>query len=459
MTPSNQHSVLFHLMDQPAPLKPDLKCEADRFLPVEHDCAFCGKTSFNMKACTRCWWAKYCGQTCQQNHWNHHKRECRADAQRNSFYKGGRIVEMAMLPSDDHLDPSVDENALSPGTDSFEAYINEDAIFLDLDKCPKNGYNDHADFIAVKEFSIKNLPAEIRLACVADYILAESKTTVRVLVKWTSKNRPDQDSCARFRGTRNTRTASGKYVLDNPHDIQTKDCPIPLCHRKRDLGPNHKIYEGDLKIFTNKHVLYDEDELNRTVVDFFYDSHDRKGVAREYATKLFYTKPSSDKTFLKVTIHDADLLQKLEQIDTNKCQCFQKLPPSVLRRMSAFAIVISHPHGLPKKVSIGRVVKVTEENLTDETIANAKSAADLERIWFVSRREEDYRNFMAGLGKFNLPVYKVWYDTPTCQGSSGAPVIFGARQCNGIWGPYMAFHSAYDVDSKLNYFKVVRFMD
>lgn len=60
-----------------------------------------------------------------------------------------------------------------------EASINEDAIFLDLDKCPKNGYNDHSDFIPVKEFSVGKLPVEIRHPRVAEYILAESKTAVR----------------------------------------------------------------------------------------------------------------------------------------------------------------------------------------------------------------------------------------------------------------------------------------
>lgn len=281
---------------------------------------------------------------------------------------------------------------------------------------------------------------------------------MRVLVKWTSKNRPNEDACARLRGTRNTRTASGKYVFDNPRDIQAIDCPIPQCHRKADLGEHHKIYQGDVKVFTNKHVIYDEDELNKTVVDFFYDSSDRVGVIREYATKLFYTKPSSDKTFLKVTLHDESLVYILQQIDTDKCRCFHQLPKEILPRMSAFAIVISHPHGLPKKVSIGRVIRVTEENMSDVTLANAKIAGDLERKWFGSRTEEDYINYMAALGKLDLPVYKIWYDTPTCQGSSGASVLFGARQCSGTWGPYMAFHSAYDIDSKLNYFKIVRFI-
>uniref|UniRef100_A0A0B7ADV6 MYND-type domain-containing protein n=1 Tax=Arion vulgaris TaxID=1028688 RepID=A0A0B7ADV6_9EUPU len=417
------------------------KNETQRFLAVEHECASCGKRSYNMKACTRCWCAKYCNRSCQKSHWILHKMECIDDPTKVLYYKGGRVVEVDMAPSGD----------------SFETSCNEDALFLDLDKCPKNGYNDHAYFIPVNDMTLDKLPEEIRRQDVLDYIMAQSKMTVRVLVNWTSKNRPDNDACARFRDSRRTRTASGTYILDNSDMFVSKECPIPNCHRTADLGPNHMIYEGDLKIFTNKHVLYDDDELSKIVVDFFYNTPNRAGVIREYAIKLFYTKPSSDKTFFKVTIHDKELFHRLEQYDIERGETFHKLSPSLITLMSSFAVVISHPHGMPKKISIGRVLEITEENISEETMGNAKLAGVLERKWFESNREEDYGNYMACLGQKNLPVYKIMYDTPTCQGSSGAPVLIGGRECTGVWGPFMANHSAYDIDSNLNFLKVVRF--
>ncbi|XP_055863108.1 uncharacterized protein LOC129922177 [Biomphalaria glabrata] len=428
--------VLFDISEKLQKSQPGPKCDYGRLQPVEHDCSYCGRSAFGMKFCTNCLVAKYCDTECQVGHWPEHKHHCHKETNINQLYKDGRMVEMEIVPD----------------TQLPEASANGDAT-----RCTKNG--DHDNFIAVKDFTLEHLPKEIRHKCVADYVLAESKITVKVLVKWISKNRPDTSTWAGLRGKTSLRNASGKFVLDNPHSFQVKDCPIPHCHRKDDLGPNHKIIEADLKIFTNKHVLYDEDELNRTEVDFFYDSKDKVGLVKEYATQLFYTKPSSDKTFFKVTIHDEELLHRLEQIDNDKSAAFWNLPSQVLRKMSAFAIVISHPHGMPKKISIGHVIRVSEENLTDETIANAKEAALLERTWFESHSEEDYLKFMAGLGRLNLPVYKIWYDTPTCKGSSGSPVIFGGRKCKDTWGPYMALHSACDIDSKLNYFKIVRFID
>ncbi|KAK6968764.1 hypothetical protein BgiMline_028653, partial [Biomphalaria glabrata] len=66
----------------------------------------------------------------------------------------GRIVEMEIVPD----------------TQLLEASANGDAT-----RCTKNG--DHDNFIAVKDFTLEHLPKEIRHKCVADYVLAESKTT------------------------------------------------------------------------------------------------------------------------------------------------------------------------------------------------------------------------------------------------------------------------------------------
>jgi hypothetical protein len=46
-------------------------------LPVESmHCAFCDSTPSELKACTRCKKAKYCGKECQRKHWNVHKDSC-----------------------------------------------------------------------------------------------------------------------------------------------------------------------------------------------------------------------------------------------------------------------------------------------------------------------------------------------------------------------------------------------
>ncbi|BFZ19072.1 hypothetical protein BsWGS_22111 [Bradybaena similaris] len=138
------------------------RIEVERFLPVEYMCSSCGKRAYNMKACTKCWWTKYCNRACQRNHWARHRHECREDVTRSQYYKGGRVVEVAM---------AYDEGQL-------EAFCNEDALFLNLEQCPKNGYNDHANFIAVKDMTLDKLPMEIQRQDVLDYIMSQCMMTV-----------------------------------------------------------------------------------------------------------------------------------------------------------------------------------------------------------------------------------------------------------------------------------------
>lgn len=64
------------------------------------------------------------------------------------------------------------------GNDVLEAGPFGRRIFLGLDKCPKNGHNNHADFIGVEEFTTQHLPQSIQYDVVTDYLKAESQMTV-----------------------------------------------------------------------------------------------------------------------------------------------------------------------------------------------------------------------------------------------------------------------------------------
>lgn len=71
--------------------------DTEIFLPVEHSCAFCGKNSFNLKSCTRCWWAKYCDSFCQRNDWRQHRADCREDPSQKLFFKGEALFFVCLI--------------------------------------------------------------------------------------------------------------------------------------------------------------------------------------------------------------------------------------------------------------------------------------------------------------------------------------------------------------------------
>ncbi|KAI8749333.1 hypothetical protein BgiBS90_032763, partial [Biomphalaria glabrata] len=414
----------------------------DMFLPIEFRCEACGKRAFNLKTCSRCWGAKYCDNICQTRHWDKHSQVCVEDPKGRQFLKGGHILELDMMTPLEQQGTYLDSHPSSLGTM----------------KCPKHGHNNHSAFIAIHDFNKSHLPLKLRMDEVVNYILAEAQFTVRVMVYWTSKQRPDDDVCARFRGTQNPRAASGKVLLSNPKDIKVRRCPVAHCHRHRDLGPDHTVYVVDVKVSTNGRVIFDEEELRRTTVDFFYDSGNGVGLVREYGYQLFPSRSTSDVRYFSIGVHDLKLLQRLERADGCRSACFKSIPHEALRAMSAHAIVISHPHGTQKKITVGNVVRITEENLTPDSQANAKMLSEMEKMWFETRSQLAHSQMIAAMGQLSLPVYKVWYDAATCLGSAGAPVYFGARQTSGIWGPYEAQHASYDIDAKLNYFKVPRFV-
>ncbi|KAH9498669.1 hypothetical protein Btru_007255 [Bulinus truncatus] len=412
----------------------------DMFLPIQFRCEMCGKRAFNLKSCSRCWWAKYCDNICQRRHWPQHGVVCVEDPKGKQFLKGGHILELDMIASPDHSGSS------------------EQTLSLEMVKCPKHGHNNHSAFIGISNFRKSHLPPNLRLDEVVSYILAESQLTVRVLVSWTSKKRPDEDVCARFRGTTHLRAATGKVMLTSLKDIQVKRCTVPDCHRNKDLGVGHAVFVVDLKVATGRQVVFDDEELAHTTVDFFYDAENGgPGAVREYGRELFSSKSTSDVKHFTVTAHDRPLLQRLERADVHRSACFKSIPPFALRAMSAHAIVVSHPHSSYKRISVGNVVKITEENMTPETIDNAKLVGELEKLWFEKGCRVAHSQMVTAMSQLSLPVYKVWYDAATW----GAPAPRSFSEPGRLpesGGPMRTQHSAYDIDAKLNYFKVPRFL-
>ena len=47
------------------------------------ECAACGKSGDNLKACIACKQVKYCNVSCQKSHWPKHKKECKIHSQQN----------------------------------------------------------------------------------------------------------------------------------------------------------------------------------------------------------------------------------------------------------------------------------------------------------------------------------------------------------------------------------------
>uniref|UniRef100_A0A2C9M0Z6 Peptidase S1 domain-containing protein n=1 Tax=Biomphalaria glabrata TaxID=6526 RepID=A0A2C9M0Z6_BIOGL len=262
--------------------------------------------------------------------------------------------------------------------------------------CGKNP--GHSNFIPVKEFNINNLPLEYRDEDILKYIKTQSELTVRVVSSFTSSKRPPGYAFYNCRGKNFQRLGTGfvQYVYRN--DTRTgKTCPCPECVSSQ----TPHVEWAKVKVRTATHVVFDDAEARNTVVELFYDDDADKGaVKRLYGDNVRFGALQGDWCDMRCVTHDVELVDYLKDTWGMWRWLETKINQKYSDQDHRLAVVVSHPHGCDKQVSVG---SWKERNVVD--------------------RSRDFDNC----------VYT--YDTPTCPGSSGAPVwILGKMKWAGFFG-------------------------
>ena len=267
-----------------------------------------------------------------------------------------------------------------------------------------------------------------------EWVRATADLTVRLRVGYTSQDRPDGDPLCGNRGTSIPRVGTGWiYYVDSKIN---KPCPCVYCD-----GQKVRKYWRFL-VRTAQHVVYDTEEAKRTRVDLFYDDEtprqDRK-VVSVWPLRVDWSYTENDLCSMECVTHDerigemvrslfcrwrflkenigsrsiyskkSSLLDHLREAEATrsrsrpiyfkKSSLLDRLRQAVATRsrsrpiysmMSSlsgegqdYTLIISHPHGQAKKITLGKVRPP------------------------VKGGDSDYRE----------------YETATCPGSSGAPVF------------------------------------
>ena len=222
--------------------------------------------------------------------------------------------------------------------------------------------------------------------------------TVRLRVQRISSNRPVTDSLYEQRGTDMQQVGTGSIGFVYP-PVSNQPC------RCRDCEGNVSRIYWPFTVCTASHVVYDTEEAQETKVDLFFDDEnsdlDGGTMKSVWAVAVVDSKPEDDVSMMMCVTHDEKLAKKIDLLVSHRDLLSfpsKKTLLSLRKRLKHFflslardnfVLIVSHPHGKPKKMTIGRM----------------KSSV----------MKEDNGEF----AEQNMKYY-----TPTCKGSSGAPVLF-----------------------------------
>ena len=243
--------------------------------------------------------------------------------------------------------------------------------------------------MSVQDFKDKYLP-RVHTDKQRDVLRSLIDRTVRLRLYWTSPVRPDDDELSNHRGTKIPRMGTG-FIRRVYDPVSGEPCPCDKCNGEI----TRKFWRFPVQ--TAAHVVYNTEEAKSTRADLFYDDDSSKFDGRMVTVKgLEVVRIDHDRDFcyMECVTHDEALGERIESLWTSFYSVIRKrvdldlssldfLPPCGGGRRSP-TLIISHPHGQPKKITLGQG-----------------------------------RN-----GEFPL----VEYNTPTCRGSSGAPVFVFNRK-------------------------------
>ncbi|KAK6978457.1 hypothetical protein BgiMline_019388, partial [Biomphalaria glabrata] len=222
--------------------------------------------------------------------------------------------------------------------------------------CEKNP--KHVNFIPVDQFTIKMLPESHQNQDVYEYVKTVSGLTVLVAVAFTSPNRPTlrADSKLHYsmhddRKVKRYRKASGTVVAVHHYH---EPCWCSNC-QSSDL-PSQSRWE--LEVDTASHVVFDELEASHTKLTLFFDTRSSAKVTLSDVRLEASVDIEKDICRLCCVTCDKDLGEKLQGMFKSYLKLWDAVYSKYKRIRNAcqLAIIVSHPHGCAKHISLGKWV-------------------------------------------------------------------------------------------------------
>ncbi|XP_059152047.1 uncharacterized protein LOC131938148 [Physella acuta] len=300
-----------------------------------------------------------------------------------------------------------------PGNHEAEmCYGGEADLHKHVTGCMKNP--GHKDFIPLKDFNSNCLPPRYHDDdLISETIKTFAALTVQVKTEFTSLERPEfypgtqvPYPCYNERGRNVLRLGTGRVWSLNKFKESDRiifarkgTCRCAKCQVS---ATPSKVW-GEVHVVTATHVVFDASEARQTRCVLGFDDNKSPVVSLDGWEVGQFTFIERDLCKLSYVTCDLKLLDELEKMRRQ----LNRLCRDVRDKYGRFVdedkltVIVSHPHGCPKQVSVGQ--------------------------WTHRHGRVGWRkHIMMGGDKT-----RYWYTTCTCPGSSGACVY--RLGCDGWW--------------------------
>ncbi|XP_059152040.1 uncharacterized protein LOC131938144 isoform X1 [Physella acuta] len=276
-----------------------------------------------------------------------------------------------------------------PGNHEAEmCYGGEADLHKHVTGCKKNP--GHKGFIPLKDFKASCLPSRYH----DDDLMSETikrlaALTVQVKTKFTSLERPEfyrgtqvPYPCYDDRGSHVMRLGTGRVWSGKKYTQSDRRGPCRCAKCQVSATPS-KVW-GKVCVLTATHVVFDDNEARQTRCVLGFDDN-KSPVVSLHGWEVGY-RPDIERDWCQLRYVTCDL-KLIDELD-KMCRRFDDLCKEVRDKYWRFVdvdkltVIVSHPHGCPKQVSVGQ--------------------------WTNKRERDDWTRY--------------WYTTCTCPGSSGASV-------------------------------------
>ncbi|XP_059177172.1 uncharacterized protein LOC131956656 [Physella acuta] len=257
------------------------------------------------------------------------------------------------------LEETKNKGGFIPGHHEAEiCYGGEADLHKHYTGCKKNP--GHVNFIPVNNFNLDHLPSRYHDDIMLELIKALSAITVLIKVKYTSLERPKSVPCFsgqypfyNTRGSDVLRTGTGRVcrVYKYTESDNKVTCPCGKCQHS---DTPSKVW-GEVCVGTAAHVVFDESEARQTRCVVGFDDNKSPGVSLD-GWEVVEADIEGDGCEFTCVSCDLELVDELYKM----CGHFDGLCEKVMVKYGRYddgdklAVIVSHPHGCPKQVSVGQ---------------------------------------------------------------------------------------------------------